>query len=156
MNEKDRLKKVHSNKTDAKPVKRVLDKKIEGKGEVEVVAMNAVSSRAGAGAGAGLSPLLTAAITGDLEAMKVILEDSPHRIEKSVKGHDAIHARDKNGWQAMHEAARCVFKVITSILFTATATVTFKHSNTIIMIISNNILKTLYFFVFVVGTAIWQ
>lgn len=102
MNEKDRLQKVHSDKTSAIPVKKVHNKKVEG--EVEVVAMNAVSSRAGA----GLSPLLTAAITGDLQAMKVILEDSPHRIEKSVKGRDAVHARDKNGWQVTHEAARCV------------------------------------------------
>lgn len=103
MNEEDQLKKAHSHETDAKSVKKVPDKKVEG--EVKAVAMKAVSSPKGA----GLSPLLTAAITGDLQAMKAILEDSPHKIEKSVKGHDAIHARDKNGWQAMHEAARCAF-----------------------------------------------
>ena len=104
MNEEDRLQKVNSHKPDSKPVKIVLHKKVEG--EVEVVAMKAVGSPKGA----NLSPLLAAAITGDLQAMKAILEDSPHRIEKSVKGHDAIHARDKNGWQAMHEAARCVLQ----------------------------------------------
>ena len=93
MNEDDRLLSARTQEGKIELVET--DKKEEG----EIAVMNVVSST-------GESPLHAAARSGDLQAMRAILEDSPLKIEKSVRGRDAIHARDTNGWQAVHEAAR--------------------------------------------------
>lgn len=96
LNEKDRQQKARSLLEKTKPVEEIRPKKEE----VEVKAVSVVST--------GVSPLHAAAISGDLHAMKELLEDLPHRAERSIKGRDAIHYRDRNGWQAVHEAARYV------------------------------------------------
>ena len=108
-NEEDRQRSARSLLETIKP-KEIIKPKIE---EVEVKEVIVVST--------GVSPLHAAAISGDLHAMKELLEDLPRRAEKSIKGRDLIHYRDRNGWQAVHEAARYVTQL-------------HSHSNTFIYI----------------------
>jgi ankyrin repeat protein len=111
MNQEDRQQSQRSLLEKIKPIEIISPKKEE----VEVKAVSAVST--------GVSPLHAAAISGDLHAMRELLEDLPRTAERSIKGRDAIHYRDRNGWQAVHEAARYVtqlYSLITNIR---------KHSN---------------------------
>jgi ankyrin repeat protein len=117
MNEEDRQQRARSLLEKIKPMETVSPKKEE----VEVKAVNVVST--------GVSPLHAAAISGDLHAMKELLEDLPRTAERSIKGRDAIHYRDRNEWQAVHEAARYVTQLYSLITNIQRHSSTFKYDN---------------------------
>lgn len=117
MNEEDRQRNARSLLEKIKPIETVSPKKEE----MEVKAVSAVST--------GVSPLHAAAISGDLHAMKELLEDLPRTAERSIRGRDAIHYRDRNGWQAVHEAARYVTQLYIQITNIPTLFNIFKYDN---------------------------
>jgi ankyrin repeat protein len=134
MNEEDRQRNALSLFEKVKPLEIISPKKEE----VVVKAVSAVST--------GVSPLHAAAISGDLHAMRELLEDLPPTAERSIKGRDAIHYRDRNGWQAVHEAARYVTQLYIPILSN-----TFKYDNC-----ANDDFNTTICFVLLQGAATWQ
>lgn len=139
LNEEDRQRRARSLLEKTKPKEEIKPKKEE----VEVKVVSFVST--------GVSPLHTAAISGDLHAMKELLEDLPHRAERSIKGRDAIHYRDRNGWQAVHEAARCVTQLNILITNIPIHPNTFKYDNCADIDKINTMC-----FVLLQGAATWQ
>jgi Ankyrin repeats (many copies) len=117
MNEEDRQRNARSLLEKIRPLEIINPKKED----VEVKAVSAVST--------GVSPLHAAAISGDLHAMRELLEDLPRTAERSIKGRDAIHYRDRNGWQAVHEAARFVTQLYSFITKIRILSNTLKYGN---------------------------